>query len=89
VNSSYPFFAIDLHTPDNDIEVGKFLSAHGYEVYRINDSSAQAMRKYNSLLERVEHLDESWPNLKGIWGVIWAVHPSRKSLVADFIKVNT
>jgi FkbM family methyltransferase len=88
VNSSYPFFAIDLHTPKNDVEVGKFLSAHGYEVYRVNDSSAKAMRKHNSLLEKIEHLDEPWPNLKGIWGVIWAVHPSRKSLVSDFIKAN-
>ena len=89
VNSSYPFFAIDLHTPANDLEVGKFLSAHGYEVYRVNDSSAQSMRKWNTLLERVEYLDKPWPTLKGIWGVIWAVHPSRKSSVEEFINANT
>jgi FkbM family methyltransferase len=89
VSVSYPFFAIDLHTPGCDRQVGKFLSDHGYEVYRINDSSAQAMRNWNSLLEKIEKLDEPWPSPNGIWGVIWAVHPSRKSSVQDFIVANT
>jgi FkbM family methyltransferase len=86
---SYPFFAIDLHTPGCDMQVGSFLSQHGYEVYRVNDSSAKAMRSWPSLLEPIEKLDEPWPSPKGIWGVIWAVHPSRKSSVQDFISANT
>jgi hypothetical protein len=89
VSDSYPFFAIDLHTPDCDWQVGKFLSDKGYEVYRVNDSSAQAVRPWNTLLEKIENLNEPWPNRKGIWGVIWAVHPSRRSSVESFISANT
>ena len=89
VSNSYPFFAIDLHTPQCDRQVGSFLSRHGYEVYRVNDSSARAMRDWPSLLEKVEQLNEPWPNQKGIWGVIWAVHPSRKNLVHQFIQSNS
>ena len=86
VAASFPFFAIDLHTPECDRQVGKFLSEHGYEVYRVNDDSAQSVRHWNSLLEKIEKLDETWPNPQGIWGVVWAVHPTRKAMVADFIK---
>jgi FkbM family methyltransferase len=82
---SYPFFSIDLHTPECDREVGKFLAHYGYEVYRVNDSSARAHRRWNTLLEKIDKLDEPWPNPTGIWGVVWAVHPSRKAMVADFI----
>ena len=89
ISRSYPFFAIDLHTPECDRAAGAFFSRHGYEVYRVNDSSAQAMRKWDTLLERVEFLDQTWPNPKGVWGVIWCVHPCRKNQVRDFINKNT
>jgi FkbM family methyltransferase len=86
---SYPFFAIDLHTPECDRAAGTFFSKHGYEVYRVNDSSAKALRKWDKPLERVELLDQPWPSPKGIWGVIWCVHPSRKNQVQNFININT
>ena len=88
VKKTYPFFAIELHTPECDKAAGEFFGTHGYEVFRLNEIKAQRMRKHDKLLEKVKHLDRTWPHLDGMWGVIWAVHPSRKATVQAFINDN-
>lgn len=85
VKASYPFFAIDLHTPECDRQAGNFLSTHGYEVYRVIKASGQTPANDRQILKRIELLNEPYPHPQGIWGVIWAVHPSRKHQVAAFI----
>ena len=89
IEKSFPFFAIDLHTPECDRAAGSYFAKHGYEVYRVNDSSRKTVRSSDKLLERIEFLDQTWPNPKGIWGVIWCVHPSRKHMVEHFIAENS
>ena len=89
VKRSYPFFAIDLHNPRCDKAVGRFLSEHGYEVYRIKNSYLKGIKEQKKFLERIKKLDQPYPNPEGIWGVVWAVHPSKRKLVADFITQNT
>ena len=88
VKESYPFFAIDLHNPECDLMVGEFLQHHGYEVYRVVYSSVKDKKKYKNRLQKILFLNEPYPHPEGIWGVIWAVHPTRKSQVAEFVKNN-
>ncbi len=88
VNASYPFFAIDLHNPECDLGVGKFLQENGYEAYRIINITARKEKTYSKPLEKIKYLDQPYPHPDGIWGVIWAVHPSRKALVKKFIADN-
>jgi FkbM family methyltransferase len=87
VKESYPFFAIDLHTPECDIAVGKFFSEHGYEAFRVINSYVKG--EHTNRIEKILLLNEPYPHPQGIWGVVWAVHPSRKHQVAEFIKKYT
>jgi FkbM family methyltransferase len=89
VKASYPFLAIDLHNPECDLSVGKFLEENGYEVFRVINVTARKERSYRKPLEKILRLDKPFPHPEGIWGVIWAVHPSRKAQVESFIKENS
>ena len=85
---SYPFFAIDLHTPECDEAVGKFLLKHGYDVYRVIKASGGNINSDGKLIKKIVDLTLPYPHGNGIWGVIWAVHPTRKAKVNDFIQKN-
>ena len=76
VARSYPTLAIDLHSPEQDLEVGAFLARHDYAVYRLGDGVARREGQ-RSALQRVTKLDRGWPNKDGIWGTVVAVHPTR------------
>lgn len=88
IASCYPFLAIDLHNPECDRQVGAFLKKHGYEAYRVINGFARNERTYQQPLQQVKNLDETYPNPDGVWGVIWAIHPSRKSKVKNFINTH-
>lgn len=66
--SHHPTFAIDLHTPEQDVLVGRFLEEMGYTAYRQKD------------MERIKKLQVGWPDPEGIQGSILAIHPSRQAL---------
>lgn len=51
-----PIILLDLHTPEQDVAVGKMLMAAGYKAYRTEGGAA------------VEHLDRGWPDRSGLWG---------------------
>ncbi|MDZ7962632.1 MAG: FkbM family methyltransferase [Aulosira sp. DedQUE10] len=81
INKSYPSFAIDLHTPEQDIKVGKFFKEYGYKLYRLHNQLSQKLTKQNELLAEIPNLDAGWPDPNGVWGTIIAVHPSRQDQV--------
>jgi len=76
VTQSYPTFAIDLHAPEQDVQVGSFFARHGYRVYRLGDAVARRGGQ-TELLRPIVALDRGWPDPAGMWGTVVAVHPSR------------
>jgi len=58
----HPILIIELHTPEQDLLVSKFVRDLGYSIKRIDGS-------------KIENLDESWPNPNGVWGAIICHHP--------------
>jgi hypothetical protein len=71
-----PTLAIDLHTPEQDVQVGKFLLAANYEVYRQKG------------LQRIKRLDKGWPDPEGVQGCIIAIHPSRERVHASLARAS-
>lgn len=68
VRKHRPTFAIDLHTPEQDVLVGQFMEKLGYEVYHQND------------LRRIRKLQSGWPDPEGVYGSVLGIHPSRTAL---------
>lgn len=52
----HPILLVELHTPEQDVAVGRILVEHGYEAYRVEDGS------------RIRDLSRGWPHPEGIWG---------------------
>jgi FkbM family methyltransferase len=82
IAKSWPVFAIDLHTPEQDVRVGAFFKKHGYRLYRVKNHDAERINRQQSLLSKIEDLDLGWPNPAGVWGVIVALHPTRQNLLS-------
>jgi FkbM family methyltransferase len=60
LSSARPIVLVDLHTPDQDLAVGRSLMRAGYEAYRTCDGS------------RVRSLERGWPDPDGLSGQIIA-----------------
>jgi FkbM family methyltransferase len=58
-----PTLLIELHTPTEDVAVGRILQDLNYEAFRLTG-------------ERVVALESGWPNPDGIWGTVLGI-PSR------------
>ena len=56
-----PLVLIDLHNPDQDLQVGRILADCEYTAYRTEDGS------------RVDDLSKGWPHADGLWGQVLAV----------------
>lgn len=61
-----PIILVDLHTPEQDLAVGRILLECGYEAYHTEDG------------RKVERLDRGWPAEEGLWGQIIAF-PAKQS----------
>jgi FkbM family methyltransferase len=81
IEKSYPSFAIDLHTPEQDVKVGKFFSQYEYKLFRVCSPTARKMTGQSKLLAEIPCLDLGWPDPRGVWGTVVAVHPSRKDTI--------
>ncbi|MBD1215178.1 MAG: FkbM family methyltransferase [Dolichospermum circinale Clear-D4] len=81
IKKSCPSFAIDLHTPEQDIKVGKFFLDYGYKLYRLNSPMSKKLTKQRKLLAEIPRLDLGWPDSKGVWGTIIAIHPTKKDSI--------
>lgn len=55
-----PVLLIDLHTPEQDIDVGRTLLRYGYSAFHTDN------------MVQVEDLSKGWPNSDGLWGEIVA-----------------
>lgn len=54
-----PALVIDLHTPEQDVEVARWLTGHGYRIERLSPPP-------------VRRTDAGWPDPDGVWGSILA-----------------
>lgn len=63
-----PTFAIDLHTPEQDVLIGRFMEELGYEVYRQKG------------VQRIMKLHTGWPDPDGVHGAVLAFHPARREV---------
>jgi FkbM family methyltransferase len=59
-----PALVIDLHTPEQDVEVARWLTGHGYRIERLTPPP-------------VRRTDVGWPDPEGVWGSIRATPAER------------
>lgn len=76
INKKKPVLFIELHTPEQDREVGDFLMQHEYVAYRLDAASTEDDLKIEGL-KKIKDLSKTHPHLDGIWGNIMAVHSQR------------
>jgi Methyltransferase FkbM domain len=69
IDNSRPIFSIDLHSPEQDEAVGRFLSQRGYALYRYPSQQRNAIEQ----LTLVKDPNHGWPNPDGVWGTILAM----------------
>jgi FkbM family methyltransferase len=60
LTNARPILMVDLHTPAQDVAVGKSLSHAGYVAYRTEDGC------------QVRHIEQGWPNPEGLSGQVIA-----------------
>jgi FkbM family methyltransferase len=65
-----PVFVIELHTPEQDLLVAKFLLDRGYEIYRLNE---EIINEQHKLLLTIKNKNASWPDKDGVFGSIVAI----------------
>lgn len=83
VGESNPTLAIDLHTPEEDVAVGRWLRGAGYRAYRLLDDTARRKGFRGPIVHAIPDLGQGWPAPDGIWGTVIAVHPSRERKIAS------
>ncbi len=71
VKKYLPLMIIELHSPEQDQEVGKFLLDNDYKAYSFDTS-----RKLK--FDLIEDLTKTHPSPEGIWGSIFCVPPGKK-----------
>lgn len=76
LSSHRPTMVIELHTPAEDIEVGKILLDLGYVAYRVFRNEDDR-RRHRGSSSRIDHLDRGWPHPDGLWGAVVAVPADR------------
>jgi hypothetical protein len=59
VAASRPVFVIDLHNPEQDLAVARWLTERGYRLERLSGPP-------------IERSDRGWPEPTGVWGAIVA-----------------
>lgn len=79
LKKSYPAFVIELHTPEQDVKVGRFFEEYGYKLYRLNNVVAVRVNKQRQPLVEIPNMDSGWPDPDGVWGTIVAVHAYRQN----------
>ena len=81
VGEVLPTFAIDLHTPSEDIAIGRWLKKNGYRAFRLVDGTARA-NGVSGVVEPIPNLEQGWPVRNGVWGTVIAAHPARHNKLA-------
>ena len=73
-----PLLYIELHTPEEDLEVAKFLMKEGYRIYRVKDPTAVRVNHQKQMLSYIKNMESSWPDPCGVWGTILSLHETRR-----------
>jgi FkbM family methyltransferase len=89
VGAANPTFAIDLHTPEEDVAVGRWLKRNGYRAFRLRDDTARAKGVGGAIVSPIRDLEQGWPHGDGVWGTVIAVHPSRSEKLARLESLAT
>lgn len=55
-----PNLVVELHNPEQDMEVARLLQSWNYRIERVDGSS-------------IQHLDRPWPDPEGVWGTLHAI----------------
>lgn len=66
-----PLLIVELHSPEQDKEVGNFLKENGYSAYRFD-----TFKKLEFTF--IKDLDKVYPSADGIWGSIFCIPPGKK-----------
>jgi FkbM family methyltransferase len=77
IGRTNPTFAVDLHTPAQDVRVGAFFNQHGYNLFRVRDATSAGKADQRELLVPIPRWDVGWPNPDGVWGTVVAIHSDR------------
>ncbi len=74
IEEKSPIFLIELHIPEKDILVAKFLLEKGYDIFTLNEL---ARNKSDKLLITIKNKLSSWPDKDGLKKNIVAIHTSK------------
>lgn len=55
-----PHLVVELHNPEQDLEVARLLQKWNYKIKRVDGST-------------IKHLDRPWPDPEGVWGTLHAI----------------
>lgn len=66
-----PLMIIELHNPEQDLVVGRFLKAHGYSAWRFDTFSRLSFTP-------IRDFDKCHPAPEGIWGSIFCLPAGKK-----------
>jgi FkbM family methyltransferase len=55
-----PHLVVELHNPEQDMEVARLLIGWNYRIQRVDGSP-------------ITHLDSPWPDPEGVWGTLHAI----------------
>ena len=83
----HPSMYIELHNPEQDVRVGKFLKRHAYDVYRVRSELAVQLSGQVNFLKKVPRLDVGFPEPDGIYSLLVAVHQKRQSHWQDAMQI--
>lgn len=79
IEKCFPLMIIELHSPEQDAIVGKFLQFYKYEAYRFNPFAKLAF-------EQIKDFTRPHPAPEGIWGSIFCVGPKQSFNSFSFSK---
>jgi FkbM family methyltransferase len=71
IKAFLPLLIIELHSPEQDRQVGKFLQENNYTAYRFDTFSKLKF-------ELIGDLNKTHPSPDGIWGSIFCIPPGKK-----------
>ena len=83
----HPSMYIELHNPEQDVRVGRFLQRHGYDAYRLRTDQAVQLSGQVNFLKKIPRLDVGYPEPDGIYSLLVAVHPQRRSHWQEAIQI--
>ena len=66
ISKTFPIMIIELHSPEADLKVGKYLKEFNYSAYRFDTF-------HKLKFEKIKNLNEPWPNPDGIWGSVFCI----------------